>query len=337
VNKYTKLSSLEDIANKRLAEEANKHNLLAKILIGRMSWSKNFMDDIVKDGIVEKPCIVNMSLRKEQDGRMGLYLDDYTQITKKDLYEAGQHMLDAINPMRDTRGYKGYDNTVYEWVQKNVNKNIAVLDIPFEQDTLKKNLDELKDTTDNNFIFYQLTLDIKREEIGPPKKEGSVTENKIIFDNGDIFEGSFDKENLRGMYQHMRTPWEKATGQSNYCFILNKGKYTWSDGTVYDGTYVNNSLINGHEELRRPWPQFFKYEGTYTWPDGATYPGYDGGNDGYTDYPDIPDSHFIINMPHEKYNHVKQDQVWSFGFNNGNLTRLSESEPKQPEVGAQQL
>ena len=311
---------LYNIPNKVLVTKAHEHNLVTKTKLGVMqTLSKKLMHNFLdSDGNVTKPCVVHMSLRIE-DGKMGLYLDDYTRIIETKLNE---------------------HDDVYEWEQKTIDKKLAVLEPNLTEVELKSKLDELKDKTDNDFIFYRVVHNIKQEEItlpvnvdvssipetGPESETATETNTAFIFKNGDKFVGKFKKINIGklNMYPFKKAEWKDENGNPlEYCLILTDGTYTWKDGTVYKGSYINNLFSPGYFTVaKRPTPQFFKNKGTYRWPNGTTYEGYNG--------------HFIIEFDEKVRGSVyfkNQDKVWSFGFNNGFLTKLPEVGTSPPEVG----
>ena len=289
-----------DFPSKDMAKKADENNSSVKSDIGRMSVSKNFMDTfITKDGKVRRPCTINMSLRIK-DKEMSLFLDDYTKITKQKLYEfeVGARLVDWI----ENRDRGDTYHIVYEWKQREIKHKIAVLDTIFTEETLKTKLNELKDETDQEYRFYQLIHNIKKEETNvaniekdatnqqefePRKKYENIT---IKFINGDTFTGTF----------------EISKNQGTVILLLIEGKYTWSDGTVYEGTYNRRELYDN----------FFKYEGAYTWPDTTTYEGYFK-----VDYKDA-------RFP-PKY---IQDKLWTFDFNSGILTKVDAAQVAPAET-----
>ena len=325
--------------NKVLAAKAHKHNLDTNKNIGGMSISKKFMDSFLDSvGNVTKPCVVHMSLRLDKEGKMGLYLDDYTRIIETELneVEVGKRVVDSINPFAE--GPIGKPHDVYEWEQKTIDKLLAVLEPNLTEVELKSKLDELKDKTDNDFIFYRVVHNIKQEEITLPVNVDvssipeTGTNTEFIFKNEDKFVGTYKKIKIGdlNMYNFKKAEWIDENGNPlEYCLILTDGTYTWKDDTVYKGSYINNLFSPGYlfsprysTGVNHPTPQFFKNIGTYTWPNGPTYEGYNG--------------HFIIEFDKKTEGGVyfkNQDKVWSFGFNNGFLTKLPEVGTSPPEVG----
>jgi hypothetical protein len=282
-----------DFPSKNMAKKAHEHNLSVKSDIGGTSLSKRLMDTfITKEGKVTRPCTINMSLRIKDD-KMSLFLDDYTKITQQDLYEfeLGAQLVDMVNPinwMDPNPPKRGKTHYVYEWLKIKVNKQIAVLDTIFTEETLKTKLNELKDETDQEYRFYQLIHNIKKEETNVANIEKDATNQQefklgkyenitIKFNNGDTFTGMFE------------------ISKYNPTILLINGKYTWSDGTVYEGTYNTRGLDDD-----------FKYEGSYTWPDTTTYEGY-----------------FKVDYKDDYYRpKYIQDKLWTFDFNSGILTKV---------------
>jgi hypothetical protein len=280
--------------NKKRANKAHEQNKFKESDIGRMSISKKMMDTfITKDGKVKRPCTINMSLRIN-NGKMCLFLDDYTKIIKTTLYEfeIGARLIDAVKVFGDNPE-RGKTHDVYEWRQINVDRKMADLDTIFTKDTLVEKLNELEDETDKEYIFYQLIHNIKKENtrvadidkgaIGELKYENTL----IKFNNGDTFNGTFE------------------IISTDYPIRLIDGTYTWADGTVYKGTY----------DKRRTTFESFKNEGTYRWPDGTSYEGY-----------------FKVNYRQYNIHHydMTQDKLWTFEFNSGLLTKVDAAQVTPP-------
>ncbi len=289
-----------DFPSKMKAIKADERNSTGDMSVEKL---------ITKEGTVGKPCTINMSIRKEKNDNTSLFLDDYTEIFVETIFDhrLKEQVLD--NFRFKSQVMVPYEHTVYKWLQTKTDLKITQLDTPpFTEETLKTKLDELKDKTDNEYMFYQLIHDIKIEntkatDIQDDTKavRGRTYENETInLKNGDKFVGTYE---ISRSFNNIR---------------LIEGKYTWSDGTVYQGNYYNPGLCFGGCDT-------FKNEGEYTWPDNTTYKG-----------------SFKVDIIRptrrmSKYVENNDNQLWIFDFNKGFLTRLSESEPKQPEVDAAQV
>jgi hypothetical protein len=301
-----------DFPSKKMAIKAHKQNKLNEILSG-----KSLDKFITNEGKVGKSCTINMSIRKDEQGRMSLFLDDYTEISLKPIvdHQFGEQILDNFRFESKVQGPHEYK--VYKWLQKTTDLKITMLETPFTEETsieatLKTKLDELKDTTDNEYIFYQLIHDIKNEETSAGLIEGDTkpilkkVENKTInFKNGDNFVGMYEIS-AKGDIQLM------------------EGKYTWADGTVYQGSYASPNYCDDKCKL-------FKDEGEYTWP-GNTTTTYKGS--------------FMVDFirPTSRKSIFVEDkgngnQLWIFDFNSGFLTKVDAAQvapaEKQPIESSQ--
>lgn len=104
------------------------------------------------------------------------------------------------------------------------------------------------------------------------RAEVDMVENKVIFSNGDVYEGSLNSSlRMDGQGTLTYSTGDVYIGEFSMGVISGTGVFTYANGDVYEGSFANG-MKNG--------------EGTYTWFDGSKYEGSfkDDKKDGYGVY-----------------------------------------------------